>query len=290
MLERGVKTMSKKKNRKFCEACEQEKHIREFYNADEMFFPSGKLHICKDCTLEIVEANGHKGFIGLLRLLNKPYYEKYFKNDVPDYIRMMNSMPQFKNVEFIDSDTLAPLRSVHSFNRPKPTELTEEELKESEEFWGKGYTEEQYIYLNTEYADYLARYEVNSKTLENLIREICLVQLDIRIARQEKRDVKNLIKIYDDLLAAANLKPVQETGNQAVDQETFGTLIKKFENERPIPEPDEAWKDVDGIGKYIRTFFLGHMMRLFGKENPFAEEYEEEIGKYTVKPPKRDDN
>lgn len=275
--------------KKVCEDCEQSKNISEFYNGDKMFFPSGKISICKTCALRVVEENGHEGLLGLLRMLNKPLYQDMYKNDVGDYVRMMNSMPQYKNVTFMQSDSLVELTSINSVKRAKPTELTENELRESEEFWALGYTEAEYIWLNAEYADYLNRYDVDSKTLENLIREICLVQLDIRNARSAKRDVKNELKAYNDLLTAANLKPSQETGAMAVDQETFGTFIKKLENERPVSTPDPTWQDVDNIGKYIRTFFLGNMAKLFGKENKFQTEFEEEMDKYTVKPPREED-
>lgn len=267
--------------KKICENCKGNKNIGEYYNADKMFFPSGKLHICKDCALKIVDENGHDGLLGLLRMINKPFYSELYKQDVGDYIRMMNSMPQYRNVTFIQSDSLVELTSPSSMKRAKPKELSAEDLKESEDFWGIGYTESEYIWLNLEYGDYLDRYEVDGKTLENLIREICLVQLDIRVARANKRDVKNELKAYNDLLTAANLKPVQETGAQSVDQESFGTLIKKWEDTRPIQDSEE-WEKNDSVGKYLKVWFTGHLMRMFSLENKDEQEYFDEINKYTV--------
>lgn len=279
MITKAVEKTPPKK--KVCEKCQLNKSIGEYYNADKMFFTTGKLHICKDCALKIVEENGHDGLLGLLRMLNKPFYQDLFKEDVGDYVRMMNSMPQYRNVAFIQSDTLAELSNSSSIKRAKPKELSSEDLRESEDFWGIGYTESEYIWLNLEYADYLDRYEVDGKTLENLIREICLVQLDIRTARASKRDVKNELRAYNDLLTAANLKPVQETGAQSVDQESFGTLIKKWEDTRPIQDSEE-WEKNDSVGKYLKVWFTGHLMRMFSLENKDEQEYFEEINKYTV--------
>lgn len=283
------KTKNTKPARKLCEDCNSSKTLGEFYNADKMFFPSGKLHICKECALKAVEENGHEGVLGLLRMLNKPFYQDIYKNDIKDYVRMVNSMPQYRNVGFTDSDTLREINSVNSLKLGSLKELTEEELKDSESFWGKGLSEDQYVWLNNQWIEYNTRYEVDSLTLENLIVEICLTRLDIRERRQKGNDVDKQLKSLNDLLTAANIKPVQETGAQSVEQETFGTLIKKWENERPIPEPSKEWQDVDNIGKYIRTFFLGHMARMFNKENPFKDEYDKEIEKYTVTPPKEND-
>ena len=70
----------------------------------------------------------------------------------------------------------------------------------------------------------------------------------------------------------------------ASEQVTFGTLIKKFENEKPIPEPLPEWMDADWIRKYVVVWFFGNLCRMMGKENPYQEEYDEEMAKYTVDP------
>lgn len=284
--------MTKKRKaplRKTCADCKKSMTLTNFYATTSSLYPDKRLHICRNCSLKIVEEEGFEGFQDLMKLINKPIYEDLYKDDVGDYIRQLNSLPQWRGVVYEDSTLFNEPRSREKITREKPKELSEEDLKESEEFWGSGKSEEHYMWLNAEFSDYLSRYEVDSKTLEDLIIEICLTRLDIRTRRENGQDVDKQIKTLNDLMGSANLKPVQETGATAVEQETFGTLIKKWENERPIPEPDESWKDVDNIGKYIRTFFLGHMARMFDKENPFQEEYEEEIQKYTVEPPKRDD-
>lgn len=271
--------------------CQRELALVNFYNTSDVdFFPDGKIPICKDCCYAMLDAKGFEGFQSLMRIINKPIYAEHFKGDYRDYIRFINSMPQYKEKVFTDSTLFSEAKANESKIKEQLKELSEEDFRELETIFGEGYTERDYIYLANEYDDYCNRYEVDSKALENLIKEICVTQLDIRKKRAVNEKVDAQLKTLQDLLGSSNLKPVQETGANAVDQESFGTLIKKWENERPIPEPDEAWKDVDGIGKYVRTFFLGHLARLFGKEgdNPFRDEYEEVIGEHTVKPPHRE--
>lgn len=278
--------------KKLCTRCEKDQVIGSYYNtADIDFFPDKKIPVCKNCCTEVIEEKGFEGFQALMRMINKPIYEDLFKGDYGDYIKIVNSMPQYRSVVYEDSSLFQEVKSVIVAKRAKPTELSEEDLRDSEDFWGLGYAEQEYIYLNSEYGDYLNRYEVDSKTMENLIREICLVQLDIRVARTSKKDVKNELKAYNDLLTAANLKPVQETGAQASEmQSSFGLFIKKLEDERPVSEPDPEWKDVNKIGKYIRTYFFGNMAKMFGKENIFQDEYDEEIDIHTVRPPREDED
>lgn len=267
--------------------CQRELALVNFYNtSDVSFFPDGKIPICKDCCYSMFDKDGYEGFMSLMRLINKPVYTEHFKGDYKDYIRFINSMPQYKDKVFTDSTLFTEPKGEIT---EKLTDLSEEDFKDLEIFFGEGYKEKDYIYLSFEYDDYCNRYEVDSKALENLIKEIVITQLDIRKKRALGEKVDAQQKTLQDLLGSSNLKPVQETGANAVDQESMGTLIKRFENDRPIPEPDEAWKDVDGIGRYVRTFFLGHLAKLFGKEgdNPYNDEYEEEIEKNTVRPPSR---
>ena len=72
------------------------------------------------------------------------------------------------------------------------------------------------------------------------------------------------------------------------ENDTFGTLIQRWEEEEPIPEPDEKWRDADGIKKYISTWFFGHLAKMFKVENDWSAEYEKALEPYTAHPPSYD--
>ena len=129
-----------------------------------------------------------------------------------------------------------------------------------------------------------ATYEMDSYSTESLFQEISLQKLDIRKKRKAGDSVDKELKTLQDLLRSANIKPVQESAATSSDQVTFGTLIKKFENERPSPEPLPEWMDADWIRKYVVVWFFGNLCRMMGKENPYQEEYDKEMAKYTVDP------
>lgn len=279
-------TIPKKK----CIICNRSLSLKEGYykTTDLLYYPDGKLNTCKKCCVSEIEDKGFVAFQSLMRLINKPILDTLFDGDIPRYIRIINSLPKYKDLTFLDSDIFNKKNQEKNI-RPEDSKLEKEELEDLEYLFGEGYEPKQYIYLRQEFEDYCGRYVVDSKAMELLVSEIVLTQLDIRIARSNKGDVKALQKTLQDLLASANLKPVQETGSSSVDQESFGTLIKKWENEHPIPEPDKAWEDVDGIRKYIETYFMGHMARLLGKKNNKEKEYWEELGKNTITPPKDED-
>ena len=98
------------------------------------------------------------------------------------------------------------------------------------------------------------------------------------------------MKTFQDLLGSANIKPTQTNDNALADQNTFGTLIQKWEVEKPIPEPDPEWKDIDGIIKYISIWFLGHLCKMMGIKNSYSKLYEDEMLKYRVQKPQYEED
>ena len=158
------------------------------------------------------------------------------------------------------------------------------------EFWGAGFMPDDYAFLGSKYDDWTSRHECKTKVQESVFQKICLMELQILKAAQKGDKMDGLIKSFNDLLGTANIKPVQNRDNALADQNTFGTLIQKWENEEPIPEPDPEWEDVDGIRKYVSTWFLGHLCKMLGIRNSYSQMYDEEIGKYTVEKPEYEED
>lgn len=154
-------------------------------------------------------------------------------------------------------------------------------------FWGAGYKPSEYSYLQEQYDEWTTRYEAETKAQEELFKNLCISQLSIQQAKQKGtiKDFSDATKTFQDLLGSANLKPNQNNSNDLVERNCFGTLIKRWEDEKPIPEPEDEFKDVDNIKKYINTFFAGQLAEMLKIDNPNSQAYREEIGKYTVKKP-----
>ena len=113
-------------------------------------------------------------------------------------------------------------------------------------------------------------------------------QLDLLKAQQQGRDTKELDKTFQDLLGSANLKPNQNRKDTLSDAQTFGQLIAKWEDEKPIPECEEEFKDIDKIGLYLDVFFKGHLAKMLNLKNPLSHIYEKFMKKYTVEKPDYD--
>lgn len=174
-----------------------------------------------------------------------------------------------------------------------PSRVTDEDefevTKQMIRTWGRGFTPDQYQFLEEEYADWIGRNVCNTKAQEELFRNLSLAQLDVRTARQCGGDVDKAQKALQSFMNSANILPKQTADNLLADTQTFGTLLKKYEETRPIPEPDPSWKDVDGIRKYMNTWFRGGLAKALKVKNENAQLYDEaveEFQRYTVEPVK----
>ncbi|HDR5083745.1 TPA: hypothetical protein QCR73_005706 [Bacillus anthracis] len=293
----NVKT-TKQNAEQLCTCCGQKKKITSeyFYKSYSVLYKSNidnRMAVCKDCVLELVEQfklrfnSDVRALYEICKLLDV-YYEfnlynsalaqveksKKKSNPYQIYFQKALSLPQYKNKTFIDSEL---------FDKGKDDENISEEIgRDLVDFWGSGLSQSDYDFLEKEYHNLTTRYECDSYSQEVLFQEIANQRLDIKKKRQNSSSVDKELKTLQDLLGSANIKPVQESNALASEQVTFGTLIKKYENEKPIPEPLGEWKDADWIKKYVLTWFLGHFSKMMGAKNKYSEMYEDEIKKYTV--------
>lgn len=172
----------------------------------------------------------------------------------------------------------------------EPFVVTKEMLRR----WPTGMSPDEYDFLESEHQDWCEKVEVKTKSQEELIKAICIAQLNVRRAQAagNSKSVSEAMKSLTDLMANCNLTPRQasETANSSSTQLCLGQLIKRIEDEEPIAEASPEFKDPDGIRKYIGTFFFGHLAKALHIKNDNQAEYDAEIAKYTVVPPEIDDD
>lgn len=156
-------------------------------------------------------------------------------------------------------------------------------------FFGVGFSDDDYEFLKEQYDDWVARHECKTKAQEEVFKRICFKQLEILRATRRGEDTKNLDATFQNYLDTAKLQPKQNSGDTTADNQTFGTLIDKWENERPLPEIDEELKDVDKIALYVDIFFRGHLSKMMGLKNGLSNLYNKFMKRYTVEKPEYSD-
>ena len=288
------------------------------YNKQELNFSKSKsdlymsndgyLHICKTCVneifdyyLRIFEGNKMKAIKRICEMFDF-YYDSGIANKTAESLAQTSViLDYFKRMNFCKTGTTYMDNVISLAVKGDIIETLEDISDESKmqaqeksiRFFGTGFSDDDYIFLQDQYDDWVARHECSTKAQEELFKQICFAQLDIlHLKRRDagSNDIAKAIKSFQDLLDSADLKPKQNKENTFSDEQTFGTLIKKWENEDPIPEPDPEWKDVDGIVRYIHIYFLGHLCRMMGIENSYSKMYDEEMDRYRVEKPEYEED
>ena len=285
----------------YCNKCNSFYKESMFYR--DTNYASGKFPICKSCIMKMVEQrksdkdepNETKESVQkVLMFMDLPYDDAFYndcvKSSLDDtkqikrspfsiYITCLKSLPQYRNKTWEDSDFGSSESCYNELvTNKKPR-------KEIVKLFGRGFSNDDYLYLQDQYDSWCSRTQVDGKSQQTYIIRICFKLLDIYKAQKAGKDTDKLDRSLNELLGAANLQPRQNVGNAATDNLTFGQLIEKWENEEPIPEPSEEFKDVDKISEYVRVWFKGALSRSLNLDNGYSKEYDDYIEKYTVKKP-----
>jgi hypothetical protein len=285
----------------YCHKCNSHLSSETFYGSND--YASGYFPICKKCLMQMATdydkktntyTDNKEKTKEVLHLMNLPFIESLYtsalssitaevneKNRSTAYQQvmvMLRSLPQYRNLTWKDSE-------FEEFSEDNGGMTNRKPRKETYKIFGSGFSNEDYLYLQDQYDDWRSRTQVDSKSQETYIVQICFKQLEIWKAQKSNRDTDKLVKSLNDLMNGANLQPRQNVANAATDSLTFGQLIEKWELERPIPEPEPEFKDIDNFAKMIRVWFKGHLSRALGLDNGYSKEYDEYIKQYTVTKP-----
>ncbi len=166
-------------------------------------------------------------------------------------------------------------------------EMDSAQIKKAVGVWGFGFSPEQYNILNDQFDDWKSRVVIDGKTRETLVRELCIIKLQMNLALKDNNVelYTKLMKTYQETMKSANLQPLQEDATDKAAEKPLGVMIQMFENERPIDKCRPEWEDVDGIVRYITIYFLGHLCKMLKLNNKYSSLYEEEMAKYRVEVP-----
>lgn len=210
------------------------------------------------------------------------YAGKSYDDTLSEEGTLWNFTPEI-NEESVEVTDVTPIETVE-------VETPEEIIA----FWGSGYSDEMYRELEQRRQYWMSKFpegiELDVGT-EALIRQICSLELDINRDRIAGKSVDKSVNALNNLLGSANLKPAQQKadGDNAQENTPFGVWIRRWETQRPVPDPDPELEDVDGIVRYISIWFLGHLCKMLGIKNTYCKLYEEEIAKMRVDRPEYED-
>lgn len=284
----------------YCHRCNTYLAKKNFYTDND--YASGVFPICKECLLKMAEQRKAKddkpketkdSVRHVLHFMDLPYYDELYEDckrsiaNNPDetkrskspFSQMMTCLkatPKYRGKKWLDGDAEFESGAIDSKKIKAST------IKR----FGQGLDNDDYLFLQNEYDDWLARYECNTKAQEELFERLCFKKLEIFKATRNGQNTKDLDESYQKLMNTANISPRQNSLDVLSEGQTLGQMIEKWETERPLPEIDQELEDVDKIGVYIDVFFKGHLAKMLKLKNPLSNIYDKFMKKYTVTKPK----
>lgn len=291
----------------YCHGCNEFHASNNFYN--DKRFGSGLYPLCKKTLVELatdydkkekIRVDNREKTIKVFQMLDIPFIDSVYqsalqttqeavgeKNRATAFQHMLTivkSLPQYKGMTYKDSEFDEEFTDDEA-------EINENSriLKQAKKRFGKNYNTADLVFLENEYQDWIKRYACDTKAQEILFKRIVCKELEIDKAQKSGKDTKEMDKTLQDLMGSLQVKPNQSNSNALTEAKTFGQLIQRWEDEydggKPIPEPDEDFKDVDKIGLYIDVFFKGHLAKMMDLKNGFSRLYDKFMKKYTVTKP-----
>ena len=149
------------------------------------------------------------------------------------------------------------------------------------EFWGDGFSPKQYYELERTYKRWTSGKDLTDADEIGLYRQIAMTDWQITQAAAAGGSTERLSQAMNGLLGKTKIS----SKYSPTDNKTVGEKIRDWETESPVPEPTPEFRDVDGIVRYITTWFMGHFTKMFGIKNSYNALYEEAMEKYKVERP-----
>ena len=280
------------KSKKICTACGEEKapNAGFYLSRSKLYkFNDGRMPICKECLSKLFKelqakySDEVKALYHLCMLFDI-YFDKDLvtkssnmenfsdeDNLLKSYMKNVNSLNQYKFKDSMSSDCIVLDDSLINIEKD---EVEEDSVIEEISFqvdnkmktrWGASLPVEDYMFLENKYKEFTDVYECRTPAQRLIFEQIakCLLRGEKALKKDNDVAFEKMNNMVSKLMTDGNIKPIQEASVAEDDTATWGKWINLIEQERPIGEPCEQFKDVDKISSYITKWFTRQMQRVF---------------------------
>lgn len=282
------------KSKKICTACGEEKapNAGFYLSRSKLYkFNDGRMPICKECLsklfkeLQVKYSDEVKALYHLCMLFDIYFdkdlvakssnMEKFSSDDnlLKSYMKNVNSLNQYKFKDSMSSDCIVLDDNLIKEEKENIEEDIYEEREMTPELkklclkrWGSGYSDEDYLYLEDNYAEFYEAYAHDTPAERMLLMNITKTLLEGEKSRKsgDKKGYENMLKLVSSMLTDAAIKPSQKKTMGDEVGECFGVFIENLEKNEPVNEAIDEFADVDNIGKLIDRQFVKNFAKVFG--------------------------
>lgn len=276
----------------YCKDCIKEMfsmYLKKYNNKNLAFY-----YLCRKIDIPYI----HDNYLGALKNVSNPEAKIYGEdNIIPAYMKgFALSDRNGWGDSFDDSQGEANIEGIASFdeftkvkkNRKVANNSSNDDYEVLE--YDTGYLQVKWgffdnddlSYLESEYLDWEDKLggPITEKSIDIIVKQICLQTLDIQKARERGEDVTKKIKTLRDLMSDGGLVEKQNQASDLVSS-SVGQRIEEIEKIRPVYSPDPELQDVDNVKNLIYGF-AGGTSRALGKNNFYTNKLDEIFADYTI--------
>lgn len=294
-----------------CCCCGETLSITKYYKSYSNFYSNGVLPICKDCfgrkfgEYARLWKSNKKAMQRMCMAFDIYFNETTFdKCDIKDetvignYFRQLN-FRQNKDKTFdtsLDEGAFELSGERKKYRGKRVAYVDEYDNVQDEtndkinskdiEKWGIGFDATDYVELNNHYKTLKKANANTDDNQEIFIKDLCYAKM-LQMKALRNNDLDNYNKLTDSYrktFQQSGIKVVKESASN--EDVSFGVSIDTIERYTPAEfyKNQDLYKDFDGIGNYIKRFFLRPLKNLqFGSKEKDFEFYvkeEENINEY----------
>lgn len=269
--------MAKKIDKKMCSCCGSEKRLGDFYKSASKLHSDEKLDLCKLCVtdrynelLGVYEGDSINAFRHLLMNLDEYFDQelydscvmKYGIGFIGEYMRLINGTKDRRDKTSLNN-TLGNTKGIDVV-LDDGNVINEELILR----WGRGRKKEDYILLEKRYNQKIKDYPSKKPAEKAILRSMCLLELDIEEARvSDKKSVPSLEKALVDKFKQLGINPSDNTIYDEQSMLKFGVIMGIIENDYPIVDEQDRYKDVDNMHHYWYRNFIVPTMKAWDMAN-----------------------
>ncbi len=269
--------MSKDKVQR-CTKCGVEKKLSNFYMTDSVAFKNTRrVPICKDCLKSLIETTDAES---VFRMIDKPYIASLWKSCLLEYdslatalinyMRQINSLPQYKHMTFAHSAYDADLSDIDKEMEQKEIKIertTNYDINKLREKWGYQFKDEDLIGFESLYRELESNYLLQTAQHVEYLKLACIANYNAKrfLAEGDTKQAKDYLDMFDKIAKGGNLAPSQlSKADLQGGLNTFGELVKRVEQELDIipilPRFMKEPKDDVDLTIYYYVSYIQHLL------------------------------
>lgn len=256
---------------KICKVCDKSKKINEYYKVESVLYPDGVMDVCSDCLKESIDPENIDDVVGVLRQMNKPFIQEVWDSSVEtaqklkskphpfgEYMKKINSLKQYKDKTFKDSEDVIVVSDMYDENLQKVYRDDGKEIRFDPELitkWGNNYNQFELLKLEKFYQEMSLQYDIGTEIQKSLLRQLAKVNLEMDRALEngDHKTYKDLVSSQNTIMTSAGFRPIDRKNiSDETGLSSFSEVWAEIEKEGFVPQGlvDYEEDDIDDMLKY----------------------------------------